>query len=122
MQGGKALMMASWWRRVARRMRGGRQAHVRHERGAGAWRVVCRVWRVVCGVCGAHTLLTLAIMANTAASAMRVVLIPASASATAVLCPSVPGAVSATITSNVRFLCAFFRKAARRRRRVQTAV
>ena len=57
------------------------------------------------------TLLTRAIIAKTAASEMSVVEMPASARLTAVCRPSPPGAVSATMTSKVRFLCAALRKA-----------
>lgn len=57
------------------------------------------------------TLLTRAIIAKAEASAISVVEIPASASEAAVACPSPPGAVSATITSKTRFLCAALRNA-----------
>ena len=89
------------------------------------------------------TLLTRAIIAKTEASAMSVVEIPASASEAAVAChmgdcvmtrclyiddasaseaavacPSPPGAVSATITSKTRFLCAALRNASTVRSRL----
>jgi len=55
------------------------------------------------------TLFTLAIMAKMAESVMRVVSIPAWARVRAICCPSYPGADSATMTWNFRFLAAYFR-------------
>mmetsp|Transcript_26872 Transcript_26872/g.58637 ORF Transcript_26872/g.58637 Transcript_26872/m.58637 type:complete len:203 (+) Transcript_26872:1251-1859(+) len=56
------------------------------------------------------TLLTRAIMANTAQSAISVVCIPASDSFRAMMCPSYFGAPSATTTWNSLFLLASLRK------------